>query len=579
MKKIQKFFEKHTIAKIVGITIFIAIVLTWIFNAGAFQGTEFLDYGKNRLGFNDIPSIVYNSIYFAIDKIIYLLVLGGFYAVLSKTNGYNKIVSSIVKKIKGKEHIFAVIVAVVIAALTSITTSTFAMMLFIPLLITIMLNAGLNKLTAFASTFGALLVGTLGATLGADALINFDLYFSQQLAETGAEATLKYRIIILCISAALYSFFLFFTAKKAMTNKKKEEIADEFKIEEAGKKEKVKTLPIIITLSVLAVITLLGFINWSGTFNIEIFNNFHEWLTGIKIGKDFNIVANILGTNATALGAFDLFTISTVILVFTVLIAILYSIKFDDLLSTFGSGIVRVIKPVGTLIAVYCVFMIVYMSPIVPTMVKSIMHKDGIADLNIDYNGTGYAFFNIDQDEDGKADYNLINQDTDKDGKCDLNCDTNKDGYPDKYLDLNADGVSDKNDDEIIAQLGEGTSTNNLDVDGDGIPDTNIDTDFSLPKTIIASIITNTLHVDAGYTGYALGGFLVTGFGNFAFAIVFLVFFAIYGLLQFFIPTSVLLMLGLTYAKVEYKDWMKFIWRFILGMLCVLLIIFIFMVM
>ena len=101
------------------------------------------------------------------------------------------------------------------------------MLLFIPLLITIMLNAGLNKLTAFASTFGAVIVGVLGATVGTDALIAFNTYFSQTLAETGSDATIKYRIIILCISVALYAFFLFFAAKKAMDTKKKEEIAED----------------------------------------------------------------------------------------------------------------------------------------------------------------------------------------------------------------------------------------------------------------------------------------------------------------------------------------------------------------
>ena len=572
----KKLFEKHTIAKIVSIVILIAFVLTWILPYGNFQGTEFYEYGTNRLGFNDIPSIAYNSIYFAIDKIIYLLILGGFYAVLSKTNGYNKLVSSIVKKIKGKEHIFAVIIAVIIAGLTSITTNTFAMILFIPFIISILLNAGLNKLTAFASTFGALLVGILGATIGADSLIAFNTYFSQNLAESGSDVTLKYRVIILCISVALYSFFLYFAAKKAMNNKKKEEISEEFKLEDVTKKKNVKTLPIIIVLSLLAIIFILGFLDWNGVFKVTMFNDFHSWLTGIKIGEDFTIVSYILGTNAPAFGLFDLFTISTFILVFTVLIAILYSIKFDDLLSTFGNGIAKIIKPVGALVAVYSVFIVVYMSPIVPTMVKSIMHKDGVVDINIDYNGAGIAFFNLDTDEDGKADSNLINQDTDKDGKCDINCDTNKDGYPDKNLDFYGDGL-DKNDELIVEQLKGGKSVANLDTTGDGIADVNIDTDFSLPRTIVASIITNTFHVDAGYTGYILGSYLTTGFGTVALGLVFLVFFAIYGLLQFFIPTSALLMVGLTYLKVDYKDWMKYIWRFVLGMLCVLLIIFIFM--
>ena len=526
----KKLFEKHTIAKIVGIVILIALVLTWILPYGTFQGTEFYEYGTNRLGFNDIPSIAYNSIYFAIDKIIYLLVLGGFYAVLSKTNGYNKLVSNIVKKIKGKEHIFAVIVAVIIAGLTSITTNTFAMILFIPFIISILLNAGLNKLTAFASTFGALLVGVLGATVGADSLIAFNTYFSQNLAESGSDVTLKYRVIILCISVALYSFFLYFAAKKAMSNKKKEEISEEFKLEDVAKKKNVKTLPIIIVLSLLAIFFILGFLDWNGVFKVTMFNDFHSWLTGIKIGEDFTIVSYILGTNARAFGLFDLFTISTIILVCTVLIAILYSIKFDDLLSTFGNGIVSIIKPVGALVAVYSVFIIVYMSPIVPTMVKSIMHKDGVVDINIDYNGAGIAFFNLDTDEDGKADTNLINQDTDKDGKCDINCDTDNDGYPDKNLDFYGDGL-DKNDELIVEQLKGGKSVANFDTTGDGIADVNIDTDFSLPKTIVASVITNVFHVDAGYTGYILGSYLTTGFGTVALGLVFLVFFAIYSVL------------------------------------------------
>lgn len=573
----KKLFEKHTIAKIVGIVLFIAIVLTWILPYGTFQGADFFEYGTNRLGFNDIPSIVYNSIYFAIDKVIFLLALGGFYAVLSKTDGYNKLVSNIVKKIKGKEHIFAIVVAVLIAGLTSITTNTFAMLLFIPFIITILVNAGLNKLTAFASTFGAILVGILGATFGTDALIGFNTYFSQTLVESGSDLTMRYRVIILCISAALYAFFLYFAVKKSLDDKKKEEIADEFKIEEVGKKKNVKTLPVIIVLSLLAIIGLLGFLDWSGVFKINIFNDFHNWLTGIKIGSDFKVVSYILGTNAPALGAFDLFTITTIILIFTVLVAILYSIKFDELLSTFGNGIVKVIKPVGTLVAVYSVFIVVYMTPFVPTIVKSVMHKDGTPDINLDYNGAGMAFFNLDTDEDGKADYNMINQDIDKDGKCDLNCDTNKDGYPDENLDFNADGKITEYDTTIMEQLKGGKSSTDLDVDGDGIADVNIDTDFSLPKTIVASAITNVFHVDAGYSGYLLGSFLTTGFGNTALELVFLVFVAIYGLFQFFIPTSVLLMVGLTYTKVDYKDWMKYIWRFILGMLCVLLVIFIFM--
>ena len=573
----KKLFEKHTVAKLLGILIFVAIVLTWVLPYGMFQGTEFTEYGTTRLGLNDIPTIAYNSIYFAIDKIVYLFALAGFYAVISKTNGYNKLVSNIVKKIKGKETLFVIVTSVVIAGLTSVTTNSFAMLLFVPLLITIMLNAGLNKLTAFASTFGAILVGILGATLGTEALTMFNSYYSQTLVnETAKDLTMSYRIVILVVAVLLYNFFLYYAAKRALdSKKKKEEIAEEFKIEESGKKA-VKVFPIRIVLVLLAVLGILGFVDWVGIFKLNIFTDFHTWLTGLKIGKDFTIVSYILGTNAVSFGSWDLFTLSTVLVIFTVLTAVLYSIKFEDVFTTFGNGVLRLMKPVGAMVAVYAVFIIVYMSPIIPTIVSKVMPKDGVVDLNVDYNGAGIAIFNVDTDEDGKADYNLINIDTDKDGKCDLNCDTNKDGYPDKYLDFDGDKQITKNDEAIVEQLQGGVSTSNLDIDGDGIADVNIDTSHSLVRTILGATITNTFAVDLGYTGYSLSDYLVTGYGAVALSLVFIVFFTIYGLLQFFIPTSVLLLFGLTYTKVDYKDWMKHIWRFVLGMLCVLLIIFIF---
>ena len=573
----KKFFEKHTIAKMLGIAIFITIVLTWIFPSGVFNGTELVKYDRIRIGFNDLPTLCYNSIYYAIDKIVYLLVLGGFYAVLSKTEGYRKLVSNIAKKIKGKEILFTIVISVLIAGLTSITTSTWAMILFVPMIITIMLEAGLNKLVAFASTFGAIMVGVLGATFGTDVLITFNQYYSQTLTtQTGKELTLVFRVIILAIGLALYNFFLYFAAKRALENKKKNEIDEDFKLEEV-KSKNVKLFPVKILLGLLLVIFVLGFVDWIGIFNLNIFSEFHAWLIDFSIGKDFKIFSYILGSSAVPFGSFDLFAISTVLFVFTILTAILYSIKFDELLTTFGTGAAKLLKPILGLVAVYSVFIVMYMSPVIPTIVNGIMKKSNVPNINIDYNGSGVAWFNIDTDEDRKADYNLINQDTDKDGKCDINCDTNKDGFPDKNIDFNGNGKVDEYDESIKTQLEGGTSVLNLDTDEDGIPDVNVNTSHNIIKTMTAATITNIFQVDLGYTGYSLSTFLIGGYGASHLALVFLIFFATYALLQFFIPTSLMLIFGLIYTKVEYKDWIKHIWRFVLGMLCVLLIIFIFM--
>jgi len=572
----KKFFEKHAVAKAIGILFVITVVLSWIIPAGQFQGSQLVDGGMMRVGLNDIGTILSTSIYFILDKIIYLLVLGGFYAVLSKTDGYKKLVNNIVKKINGKEPIFVLVTSIIITFLTSMISQTLAMFVFIPLLITIMLKSGISKLVAFASTFGAIIVGVLGGIYGVDALISFNTYMSQGLTGKSAlDLTLAYRIIILAVATILYNFFLYFACKKCFDSKKKnnEEIEEQFIVEET-KTKKVKLFPIYIILGLTLLITLLGFVDWNKIFGITMFNDFHTWLTGLKIGKDFTIFTFVLGKASPAFGSWDLLTFSVLLGIMTVLAAIVYSVKLDDLISAFGKGMLHTIKPVGAFVGIYLILVCVYMSPTVPTVVDKIMSQDSKPTLNIDLNGANVAIFNIDTDDDGKADYNLMNQDKDKDGKCDLNCDTNNDGYPDKYLDINGDNVSDDKDEQIAAQL-TGMSTLNVDVDGDGKADINIGGKLNLPKAIVAAMYTNIFYPDLGYTGYSMSGYLVNASAGHV-EVVFLVFFAIYALLQFFIPTSIVLMFGLTYTNVSLPDWMKYIWRFILGMLCVLLIMFIF---
>ena len=48
----------------------------------------------------------------------------------------------------------------------------------------------------------------------------------------------------------------------------------------------------------------------------------------------------------------------------------------------------------------------------------------------------------------------------------------------------------------------------------------------------------------------------------------------IYGLVQFVTPISVFLLFGLSYMNIPYKKWLKYIWKFFVGMLVCLLVIF-----
>lgn len=91
--------------------------------------------------------------------------------------------------------------------------------------------------------------------------------------------------------------------------------------------------------------------------------------------------------------------------------------------------------------------------------------------------------------------------------------------------------------------------------------------------TTISAIISSLFHIDFGYTGYILGDVMTSYFGS-SFNIGFVIYTTINGLVQFVAPTSAILLLGLSYLDVPYKKWIKYIWKFVLIMLALLLIIF-----
>ena len=573
MKDFWKKISKNDIAKAIGAMILLAVILTWFIPYGYFQNAEFYEYGMNRLGLTDLTVLGYYSAYVAIDKVTFLIVLGGFYGLLTHTSAYQKLTTSIAKKLKGKEIVSLIVTSVIIAGLTSISAISLAILVFVPFIITVLSKMGLDRMSAFAVTFGSMLIGTLGATFGTENLIAFNNYYAGELGTDILGTTLIIRSVILLVSLALFNFFIVLHAKKVLSSKKNEEIkADRFEVEKNTDK-KVNILPLVIILSLVAVLTLLGVINWSGGFGIEIFNEFHTWLTELTIGEDITIFAYILGSSAAPFGSWDLFAVCTLLFIASIVIAIVSKISFGDYLSSIGNGLVKMGKPALVLIGVYAAFIAVYMTPIIPTITSKLLPVSETPSLNLDYKGSGKASFNLDTNNDFVADYNLINQDTDKDGKCDLNCDTNKDGWPDTNLDFDADGEITESDEELTTEL-VGISSLNADSDNDGIPDVNVTTEFSMGKTVLAAVITNLFHVDLGYTGYTVGAYLVSGFGAVAVTIIFLIYVLSFGFIQLVAPTSVLLMVGLAYTNLDYKSWFKYAWIFILSILIILATLF-----
>lgn len=468
MKKKEK---KYGLLKCVLVLVLVAIILSWLIPNGGFSGGSFVEDGMKRIGLNDLAWIVHYAIYIALDKIILLLAVGGLYGVLSKIPAYDRIVEALAKCFSKHKKLTVVILSIIIAALTSLLTQSFALIIFIPFIIAILNRMKLDKMTILATTFGSMLVGVLGATYGTEGLQVFD-----DVRYMGGinSASVFVRAGILVIGLVLFNFFtLSHMDKKA----KKAESVTFFEIEVEKEEKKKSIIPLVIMGIITFVLVILAFTNWNG-FGIEVFDKFHELITEkVKIGEDFFILKDVLGSSMYALGTWDLFSISSFILIFTIIIGLCYRVKFNDFVANFANGIKKMAKPILVVFGAFSLFVVVYMSPYVATIANKIL---------------------------------------------------------------------------------------------------GLTKEFNIATTSITAIIANIFHTDLGYTGFTLASVLTTNYES-SINVIYTIFTSLYGFVQFFIPTSIVLGIGLVSLDVKYKEWLKYIWRFLLGMLVCLIVVFILM--
>lgn len=467
--------EKHTMAKMLLFLILATAILTWLIPYGFFNGLDFYDYGLERVGLVNLGLLLHSSINWNFESVIFLFVVAGFYGILGRTNGYKKLVNTIANKLKKYPLVVAIITSLIITALTSMFTDTFAMFIIVPFFVSILLSMKLDKLTTFAITFGSMLIGAIGATYGTESLLNFSYNLSVEKITTG----IAYRLIILLVAYFLFNFFICMRIKKVNKEKVNEEVENTlFTVENT--KDKTSMIPALVILLVVFIITILGFIDWKTNFNITVFEDLHNSIYNAQIG-DVPIMQYILSqtnsqgnTEALAFGTFMLRTIEIVLVLASLLMGLLYRVKFNEMLDAAYEGIKKMFKPIIFYFGAGIVYLIIASSPFTFTLCNWI---------------------------------------------------------------LNA-------------------------VDG-----------FNPYLTTVVASITSLFHLDTGFTAYYLGSFLSTAYAS-DFNLVYTIFVSMFGLVHMIAPTSIFMLIGLSLMKVDYKDWLKYIWLFVIGMLVILLVLF-----
>lgn len=401
--------KKHNIFKVVLVTLLVLMLFTWILPAAYYSGS-YVDQGRVQMGLFDLFNYPVTALSYFGYIAAFILVVGGFYGVLNKIGAYRTMLDKLRMAFKGKEVVVLSIMMVIIALLTSICGLQLGLIIFYPMLVSLILLMGFDKIVAALVIIGSTMIGMLGTTFG----YNNTGIFSSVLGTKFTDAMLPKCIllflglVLLIVNTVLYIRKQQKSEKKANVKKvtakeekkpakttktksskttkaavKEEEVVvvtaedseDDLYVPAtvAGKKHTV--WPLAVVLSIIFIILVLAFISWSGAFGISAMDNATTAVTGFEV-FGFALFGKLLGT-VNAFGSWTLIDMVVVLIVFMFILALIYKVKFDDVLDGFVQGAKRALGPAVIAIMIYTILVITTYHPFQLVIYKAIL---GITD-------------------------------------------------------------------------------------------------------------------------------------------------------------------------------------------------------
>lgn len=313
---------------IIMILIFILGFASHILPQAQFSGEELIDgSGVVPAKISDILMSPILGFADAIDVCIFVIVLGGFLRIVSKTEALENGIKVLVQKLKGKETILIPILMFIF----SIGGTTYGMLEetvgFYALLSATMVAAGMDTLVASAVVLLGAGSGVLGSTINPFAVgAAVSALPDGMVVNQGIIIALG--VVLWLTTYAISTYFVMKYAKKVQKDKGStflslqeqkamEEVYSNKKSTKAQLTSVQKTTLVIFALTF--AIMIIGFIPWPD-FNINIFENITGFLTGTPLGGWY-------------------FNESTLwFLIMAILISVINGYKESDFIDTFIEG-------------------------------------------------------------------------------------------------------------------------------------------------------------------------------------------------------------------------------------------------
>jgi uncharacterized ion transporter superfamily protein YfcC len=335
--------KKHNLFKILALVFAFVAVLSWLIPAGAFTSGVYVSSGLKPVGLLDVFKIPYIAFSSYSVVAIYFLVVGGLYGVMNKTGVYSILVDFFAKSFKKKEFSLLVVSTVMFGLLSAFTGLNYLLFMLVPLFIAIILRNGHSKLTALLSTIGAIILGNYASLYGFNINGYLNYFFQLDVNEL-----IFVKVALLVLSFVGINVFLYYGYKN--TN---DETMKDLPLHEEEKDKKKSFVPLVILFDLTMFVLLVGSYNWQYGVNVTLFNEMHADMLAFEV-FGFPVISGIIGSIG-AIGTWGLVEGIILILLLSVVLVWLYSVKIDDAIDGFVDGVKEMLVPTFYFLLAYVV--------------------------------------------------------------------------------------------------------------------------------------------------------------------------------------------------------------------------------
>lgn len=232
----------------------------------------------------------------AIDVCIFVLILGGFLAVMAKTKALETGIRVLVKKLRGKEYVLILLLMLIFSVMGTTYGFLEESVGFYVLIAATMFAAGMDPLVGVATILLGAGSGVLGSTINPFAT-GVALSAMKDAGIEYNQGTIIFIATVLWLTTlAISAFFVITYARKVQRDKGstflslREQAAAEKKyskyLEAQDDNEKLtgKQKVSLIVFGLTFLVMIVGFIPW-GEFGVTFFDDWTGWLTGESLGN------------------------------------------------------------------------------------------------------------------------------------------------------------------------------------------------------------------------------------------------------------------------------------------------------